>query len=601
VRHLNSHCILYEKDFVNYTWRIEMKKTDVLIIGSEGAGARAAIQVHDQGHHALIITKGRFARSGATITAGMDIDMDSRSAKELLGLAGDPADSPEIFFEDMVVEGRFINNQKIVEAHVQEAPQRIKEVVDWGMEVVGFLHGPGHRYPRGVYSSGGELMKALRKEVKARKIEVLEDVMALDFLKQDGRVNGILCLDLRKGEFFTVAAKTFIVATGGGMRLFPVTTAPEELTGDGQAMAWRAGADLIDMEMVQFLPCCFITPPAWSGITFPFFMGPGVGGVDAWLLNKFGNRFMSKWDPENMERTTRDILSIAVMNEVVEGRGSPNGGVFYSIKHLPDNLIDYFPIWRNEPYLSPNWEFKGFKLKGFMEEMKRGYACEVGPACHFFMGGIRVNENGQTTVPGLYACGEVAGGTHGGNRLTGNACTQILVQGYRAGDAAAKEAKVAPEPVIDQDQIERLKKEFLAPLEAKDGISSFSMRKRLQTLAWEKVGVLRTGELLTEALKTIGNLKEEIPQIAVKAKEPRYNREWIEALQVGNLLTLLEAIARSALSREESRGAHYRRDFPEMGDEKWLKNVVIKNAQGKTQVETVPIVITSYDPRRRGQ
>lgn len=577
-----------------------MKKTDVLIIGSEGAGARAAIQAHDQGSQVLIVTKGRMARSGATITAGMDIDMDSKSAKELMGLAGNPEDSTQIFFEDMIIEGKFVNNQKIVEVHVRDAPQRIKEVADWGMKVVGFLHGPGHRYPRGVYSSGGELMKALKSQVNLRKIEVLEDTMTLELLKHDGRVSGVLCLDLRKGEFFPIAAKTVILATGGGMRLFPVTTAPEELTGDGQAMAWRSGADLVDMEMVQFLPCCFITPPAWSGITFPFFMGPGVGGVDAWLLNKFGNRFMKSWDPERMERTTRDLLSIAVMNEVVEGRGSPSGGVFYSLKHLPDNLIDYFPIWRNEPYLSADWEFKGFKLKGLMEEMKRGYAAEVGPACHFFMGGIRVNEQCETTVPGLYACGEVAGGTHGGNRLTGNACTQILVQGYWAGEKASKEAKGAPEPKINPDQVKTLVEQFLKPLETKDGPRSFSLRKRLQNLAWEKVGVLRTGEYLTDALKTIDAMKEEVSQVSVKAKERHYNREWIEALQTKNLLTLVEAIARSALKREDSRGAHYRRDFPKMDNEKWLKNVVIKNVQEKMVVEAVPIVMTSYDPRRRG-
>lgn len=578
-----------------------MKKADVLIVGSEGAGARAAIQAHDRGAKVLIVTKGRMARSGATITAGMDIDMDSRSAKELLGLAGNLEDSPEIFFEDMVVEGKFVNNQKIVEVHVRDAPKRIKEAVDWGMKVVGLLHGPGHRYPRGVYSSGGELMKALKGQVDARGIEVMEDIMALELLKRDGRVNGVLCLDLRKGEFFTLGAKTVILATGGGMRVFPVTTAPEELTGDGQAMAWRAGADLVDMEMVQFLPCCFITPPAWSGITFPFFMGPGVGGVDAWLLNKFGNRFMKQWDPERMERNTRDILSIAVMNEVMEGRGSPAGGVFYSIKHLPDNLIDYFPIWRNEPYLTPEWEFKGFKLKGLMKEMKRGYASEVGPASHFFMGGIRVNECCQTTVPGLYASGEVAGGTHGGNRLTGNACTQILVQGYWAGEKAAMEAKDIPDPEIDQDQVKIIEQELLKPLSNREGRSSFSMRKSIQALAWEKVGVLRSGELLNNALRDINAMKEESSQIAIRIKERQYNKEWIESFQVQNLLTLLEAICRSALAREDSRGAHYRKDFPKIDNEKWLRNVIIKNVQGKMKTENVPIVMTSYDPRRRGR
>ncbi len=576
-----------------------MKKADVLIIGSEGAGARAAIQAHDLGAKVLIVTKGRMARSGATITAGMDIDMDSRSAKELLGLAGSPEDSPEIFFEDMVEAGKFVNNQKIVERHVQDAPIRIKEVVDWGMKVVGFLHGPGHRFPRGVYSSGGELMKALKGQVDERKIEVIEHTMVLELLKRDGRVNGVLCLDLIKGEFYTIAAKTVILATGGGMRVFPVTTAPEELTGDGQAMAWRAGAHLVDMEMVQFLPCCFISPPACAGLTFPFFMGPGVGGVDAWLLNKFGNRFMHKWDPVNVERTTRDILAIGVQTEVVEGRGSPNGGVYYSLKHLPDNLIDYFPVWRNEPYLSPEWEFKGFKLKGLMEEMKRGYASEVGPASHFFMGGIRVDDVCHTSVPGLYASGEVAGGTHGANRLTGNACTQILVQGYQAGQCAALEARDIPDTEVDQDQAKTFEEIYVTPLKNTKGPSGFGMRKTIQALASEKVGVLRSKDLLTEALNTITSMQAEASGISVKAKGTHYNKEWIEAIQVRNLLTLLEAICRSSLAREDSRGAHYRRDFPEINNDKWLKNVVIKNVAGKMETETVPATMTSYDPRIR--
>ena len=575
-----------------------MLKTDVLIIGSEGAGARAAIQAYDQDVNVMIVTKGRMGKSGATVTAGMDIDMDSRSIKELLNMDGDPEDSPEKFFEDIVVEGRYINNQKIVEAHVQEAPIRIKEVIDWGMKVSGLLHGPGHRYPRGIYSSGNELMKALKSQVKKRKIEILEDTMAMDLLTTNGRANGVLCIDLRTGNIFPISAKVVILASGGGQRLYPVSTAPEELTGDGQAMAWRAGADLVDMEMVQSLPCCFITPPAWSGLTFPFFMGQGVGSIQAWLLNKFGDRFMSKWDPKNMERSTRDILAIAVANEVIEGRGTPSGGVFYSLKHLPDNLVDYFPVWRNEPYLNANWEFKGFKLKDLIEDMKKGLAAEVGPACHFYMGGIRVDENCQATIAGLYACGEVAGGTHGGNRLTGNACTQILVQGFRAGDVAAKEAKEVAETKVDTDQIEYMKEKYLQPMKKKDGMSSYKLRKEIQKLAVMNVGVLRTGELLKKALSEMENLKLKMESVAVKTKNYRYNREWIEALQLKNMITLIEAISMSGMTRKESRGAHYRRDFPKMDNEEWLKNIIIKNVDGKMQVETAPIVKTWYDPKK---
>jgi succinate dehydrogenase / fumarate reductase flavoprotein subunit len=214
---------------------------------------------------------------------------------------------------------------------------------------------------------------------------------------------------------------------------------------------------------------------------------------------------------------------------------------------------------------------------------------------------IRINEFCQTTVPGLYAAGEVAGGTHGGNRLTGNACTQILVQGCRAGEKAALEAREVPGLEIDQDRAKALEKDYLKPFQNPEGPSSFALKKRIQTLAWEKVGVLRSGDLLNDALKTIDAMKEESVQVAVKVKDRQYNKEWIEALQARSLLTLLEAICRSGLAREDSRGAHYRRDFPRLDNEKWLKNVVVKNVQGKMETETVPIVMTSYDPRRRGQ
>lgn len=574
-----------------------MRKTDVLIIGSEGAGARAAIAAHDEGAETLMVTKGRFTRSGATITALADMDVDSRSAKELLGLAGDPNDSKEIFFEDILKEGKYINNQRLIEVHVEDAPVRIKELLDWGLKIRDLVRNPGHRYPRGIHASGDDMMKTLKRQVQKRNIDLIEDMMVLDLLTADGAVIGALGLDLRSGAFVPLLSKTTIIATGGGMMIYPIQTAPEELTGDGQAIAYRAGAELIDMEMVQFHPCNLLTPPVWRGIGFPFTIGP-AGGMDVWLLNKYGQRFMSKWDPERMEKTTRDNLSIGIMTEVLEGRGTPSGGVFMSLAHLPSNLIDYYLEWASKGGFSvgPNWNYQGFNFKELMEKVKKGFAMEVGPACHFFMGGIKVDENCETRVPGLLAAGEVAGGTHGANRLSGNACTQIFVQGARAGKRAAEKARNMKMGDPDKKQWAAIEERTLRYLRKNGGPRPLKIRKQLQDVAWKKAGIVREGQSLRETLQWVSDTEKDIlPRLATVATERQYNREWIEAVQLENMLVVLKAIATGALLREESRGAHYRKDFKGSKKE-WLRNIVLRNDCGKMTSSVQPIVVTRWTP-----
>jgi succinate dehydrogenase/fumarate reductase flavoprotein subunit len=572
-------------------------KTDVLVIGSEGAGARAAIEAKMLGVDVLVVTKGRFTKSGSTVTAGADIDVDSKSCCDVLGLPGDPNDSKDCFFEDIVAEGKWINNQKLVEAHVEEAPARVKELVDWGMEVYNLLYGPGHSYPRGVLTIGREIMKALRNKAKAENVEVLEDVMITEILTKDGEAVGALGLDLSNGEPVVFEASAVILATGGGMMVYPNQTAPEDITGDGQSMAWRAGAELVDMEMTQFLPCTFIMPEAVKGLTFPFLIGPGVGGMDAWLMNLHGERFMKNWDPVRFERSTRDLLAIGIMNEVVERRGSPNGGAWYSLRHLPKNLIDRYPIERKDPYLTHDWTFKGFDLKGVIEDLKDGNAIEVGPASHFFMGGIRINADCETNIPGLYAAGEAAGGVHGGNRLTGNACTQIVVQGARAGKAAAKFVRDRGDVTVDRAQADAYISKMFAPIERKSGVNAYELKAKLQKIAWEKAGVVRTGDMLEKAKAEIEALKEERSDLCSASKEKVYNRELLECLQADNLLTLLEGIVTGASNRKESRGAHYRRDFPAIDNKTGLYNTIISNENGKMATRTESIVITRITPR----
>jgi succinate dehydrogenase/fumarate reductase flavoprotein subunit len=580
-----------------------MFTTDVLVIGSEGAGARAAWEIADRGLAVTCVTKGRLARSGATLTGAADLDVDSRSLQTLLGpgprtsgVAPNPADSPEAFARDMLVEGKWLNDQRLVEAHVEDVPERAREVLEAGLKVYDLRQMPGHNYPRNMYTSGHDLVQVLKAQVKRRPIQVVEDTMVTDLLTRDGQVVGAVGLDLARGEPVSFAAKAVVLATGGGHNVFAYNTGPEELTGDGQAMALRAGAELVNLEMTQFLPTTIVTPPLARGNLFPFLLGP-QNALRIWLLNKYGERFMHRWDPERQEHTTRDLLAIGIHMEVVEGRGSPGGGVYMSLRHLPNNLIDDFARWGAKPFIRKDWYSHGLSFAGLMEEVKAGRAIEVAPACHFFMGGVRVDADGATTRPGLYAGGEVTGACHGANRLSGNAFAQVLVQGQRAGAAAAAYAarqRTVPEP--DAAQVREYTARLVAPLE-RTGVSAFEVRTELRELMQQQVGVVREGARLREAVARIDELRREaVPRLAAGNRARVYNPDWIECLQVENLATTMALIARGALAREESRGAHYRRDFPHTDDARWLRHIV-QWADGETLgLRTEPVATPLLTP-----
>jgi succinate dehydrogenase/fumarate reductase flavoprotein subunit len=361
-------------------------------------------------------------------------------------------------------------------------------------------------------------------------------------------------------------------------------------------MALRAGAELLDMEMTQFLPTTIVSPPLARGNLFPFLLGP-QNALRVWLLNKYGERFMAKWDPERMEHSTRDLLSIGIMNEVLEGRGSPGGGVYMSLAHLPNNLIDDFARWGAKPFIRKDWFSHGLSFAPLMEEVKQGRAIEVAPASHFFMGGIRVDEWGATSFPGLYAAGEVSGGVHGGNRLSGNAFAQILVQGKRAGEAAARfaaDSRAVPEP--DARQVENLRSAITAPLE-RDGPSCYEVRDELRSLSQLKVGVVRDGPTLRDALARVETLLREAgPRLASRNRDRLFNPEWVECLQVVNLATTLCAVARGALARQESRGAHYRRDFPRTDNARWLQHTVQRATDGHVELRLAPVATPTMRP-----
>jgi succinate dehydrogenase/fumarate reductase flavoprotein subunit len=361
-------------------------------------------------------------------------------------------------------------------------------------------------------------------------------------------------------------------------------------------MALRVGAELVDMEMVQCLPTCFLWPKAWQGIEFPlgFVHYQNVG----WLLNKTGERFMKKWDPKREESTTRDVLTVGVMDEILKGNTGPHGGIYLSLAHMPRDLIEYIDVWWGPPKKGPEdrWMMQGISFAELMDKVEQGESMEVGPAVHFHMGGIKINEKCETNLRGLFAAGECAGGLHGANRLSGNATTQILVQGEVAGRFAAEIAKKSQHIEIDESQVENLRKKVYSPLERAEGTNPLDLKKRMHKVAWENVGVLRESWRLKSALEDIEKMRKEVSNIVTTSKDRIYNKEWMVAIQMENMLMVLEVVARSALMRTESRGAHYRKDFPNIDYDNWNKNIVVKQVDSRMELSTNPLAITKFQP-----
>ena len=569
-------------------------KTDVLVIGSEGAGARAALEAARQGMDVIVLTKGVIGRSGATLTADADIDMDSRSASELFGFNGDMEDSPEIFAQDMARESEYISDQELVKIHCEEAPQRIKELVDWGAKIYHLTKAPGHRYARGVWMPGTEIPKAFARQFKQQyKVHIVDNFMATDLLTRDGRVTGACGLHLLSGEFYVIQAKAVVLCTGGAMRIYPQTTAPEELTGDGMAMAFRAGAQMVDMEFPMFLPYTMIKPDSLNGVDFPYSMS---AYMEAHALNRMGERYMKHWDPVRMERSTRDVNSIAAMMQVLQGKGGPNNGTYISITHIPKNLQDYAAQWF--PPNMANWRYGGFNMREFLPDLTKD-AVETSPASHFWNGGININARCETTVPGLFAAGEGTGSIMGANRVSGNALTMTQVWGFRAGKFAAEYAQQTELSEADAGQVAHFNEQLHIFFLRGRGEDSVQTRKALQRLAWDKVGVIREEKKLQEALGVLSDIENNVlPKLALTAKNKTCNREWMEAIQLRNQVAILQMVATSSLSRTESRGALYRLDFPKTDNVNWLKNIVLQREGNNISLSIKDANIPYNQPKR---
>ncbi len=570
-------------------------RTDVLVVGSEGTGARAAIAAADDGARVMVTTKGFVGKCGATLTADADIDVDSSTIAKLFALPGThPDDSPQKFFEDMVKEGDWIGNQRLVEIHCEEAGPRVRELVDWGARIDKLTHAPGHRYPRGIWIEGAEIAKALTKQLLARPaISLMETTMVTDLLLRGGRCVGVIGLDYRNGKVVAFEAGAVILCTGGAMRMYRYTTAPDELTGDGMAAAYRAGAELQDMEFPMFLPYVMIKPDALNSVDYPYLLS---AYLDAKAFNRMGQEYMNKWDKERLAWTTRDVNSIAAMVEVLEGRGGPNDGTYISLKHLPRNLMENAKSFL--PESMARWRYGAFDMKKFLPDLSQD-AIECAPACHFWNGGIRVTEHCETRIPGLYAAGEGTGGFHGGNRVSGNALTMTQVWGPRAGHAAARFAKRDGRGEADPSQVTALRAEIIAPMERPSGSNPIQIRNRIRHLSHRYLNAVREQRYLEQVLQEMKELAEQAKVVCVRNRAlKKYNMEWVEALQTENLLTIMEMVTRGSLMRTESRGAMFRRDFPDTDGTNWLKNIVVRREGDSMTFRTEPVVITTLQPPR---
>lgn len=572
---------------------------DLLVVGSEGAGGPTAVFAARAGASVLIISKGRISCCGASQMAGADFNLDGKSARET-GLPGDDRDSPDRFFEDLVREGFYLGNQKMVEKYVEYAAKNTRDLLDWGMPVYRFEQVHAEEMARGLISSGVKWVRAVRRKVRELDIPILEDAMVVDILTRDGRVIGAVALDLKTGEIILVMAKAVVLCTGGWQYAYHFNTASTDLTGDGQAMAFRAGADLLGMEMVQFAPMTMLWPPIARKSIIPYILAETEAGPLIQLLNSEGERFMDKYDPSNMEQSTKEIVAIGTELEVEAGRGSPHGGVFFALKHLTPDGVDF--IWsKYKEFLDQNKDSRPeFRtLLPYLLERSKTEDLEVGNAVHFMAGGIKVNELTETGIPGLYAAGECSGGLWGSVRVA-SACTQVSAQGRIAGEMCPGYMKEVEHRGPDLSQLEEIRERIMRPLESKDGIPPFDLLKRMHAITADHLKVIKDGPGLKKAHRELSRMRrEEAPRLYVSASKTKaLNYEWELCLELQNMLLCLEMYSRGCLAREESRGVHYRSDFPHTDNDNWCVNTVFSNQDGEPALSLEKPVITKVRPPR---
>jgi succinate dehydrogenase / fumarate reductase flavoprotein subunit len=546
------------------TTEYETHDHDVLIIGAGGAGLRAALGALAEGAKVGVVCKSLLGKAHTVMAEG--------------GIAAamanvDSADDWRTHFRDTMRGGKMLNNWRMAQIHAQEAPERVRELEQWGAlfdrtqdgQILQRAFG-GHTFRRLCHvgdRTGLEMIRTLQDRGVQLGIDVYMECTITRLLKDGDRVAGAFGYWREQGRFVVFRAKSIVMATGGIGKAWKITSNSWEYTGDGMALAYGAGAELMDMEFVQFHPTGMVWPPGVQGILVTEAVR-GEGGV---LRNKLGQRFMEKYDPKKMELSTRDVVARAIYTEVREGRGTEHGGAYLDISQKP---ADY--VKKKLPSM-----YHQFKELADVDITKG--PMEVGPTCHYMMGGIRVDaETAKASLAGLFAAGEAAAGLHGANRLGGNSLSDLLVFGCRAGLAAAEHANKISTTAIDSGQIEEAAREMLAPFERKDGESPYTIHRDLQETMQNLVGIFRNKEDLIRALEELEKLKERAGRLSVEGSR-LFNPGWHLAQDLKAMLTVSEAVTRSALAREESRGAHSRIDHPGL-DATWgtENNVIAREA-----------------------
>jgi len=588
----------------------------VLVIGAGGAGLRAAIEAAHGGASVGLICKSLLGKAHTVMAEG-------GVAAALANV--DDRDNWKVHFADTMRGGQYLNNWRMAELHAKEAPDRVNELEALGAVFDRTADGRilqrnfgGHKYPRLAHvgdRTGLEIIRTLQDHAVHQPIDVHMECTIVSLLKDGNRIAGALGYDRDRGRFKLFVGKAVVLATGGIGRAFSVTSNSWEYTGDGHALAYQAGAALQDMEFVQFHPTGMVWPPSVRGIL----VTEGVRGEGGILVNKEGRRFMFDDIPENYrgqtadneeegwrytqgdknarrppELLTRDHVARAIMKEVREGRGSPHGGVFLDISWISSKLPGAEEhIKKKLPSM-----YHQFKQLADIDITKE--PMEVGPTTHYVMGGIRVDGDTQmSSVPGLFAAGEVGAGLHGANRLGGNSLSDLLVFGMRAGKYAAEFAGRQSSPRVDSQQADAIVRTALEPFDRRDGGEGpYQVEHDLQTMMQELVGIVRREDEMRRALDGLKTLQERARKVSVTGNR-EYNPGWHTALDLQNLLTVSEIVARAALERKESRGGHFRDDFPEKDPAYGKFNIVVKRGpNGEMQVVREPIPEMRDDLKR---
>jgi succinate dehydrogenase / fumarate reductase flavoprotein subunit len=562
------------------TEKYETHEHDVLIIGAGGAGLRAAIEALAQGATVAVVCKSLLGKAHTVMAEG--------------GIAAamanvDRTDDWRAHFRDTMRGGKFLNNWRMAQIHAQEAPERVRELEQWGALFDRTTDGNilqrafgGHTFKRLCHvgdRTGLEMIRTLQDRGVNLGFDVYMECAITRLLKDGERMAGAFGYWRENGRFVVFKAKSVVIATGGIGKAWRITSNSWEYTGDGMALAYDAGAELMDMEFVQFHPTGMVWPPGVQGILVTEAVR-GEGGV---LRNKDGERFMERYDPERMDLSTRDVVARAIYTEAKEGRGTEHGGAYLDISHQPAEYVK-----KKLPSM-----YHQFRELADVDITKG--PMEVGPTCHYMMGGIRVAaETGQSNVPGLFAAGEAAAGLHGANRLGGNSLSDLLVFGRRAGLAAAEHAQQVAVPVVDDAQVDEATREMLAPFEVSEGDSPYDLHRDLQETMQNDVGIFRSEEDLKKGLNELQKLKERAANVRVDGSR-LFNPGWHLARDLKAMLTVSEAVALSALERRESRGAHSRIDFPNY-DEQWGKlNNIISRDGGEMRLRHAPIAVMPGD------